>query len=124
MGEIKKVVCTSCKREWQCMTGCGLSHALLQSVVREFPQEIGDKIMEEAGEAEPLFAFEYRLSVCGGCKNVVSVPVLELEGREEAFIGPCPVCQGEAALIADLDEAVCPVCNSKALAAETEGHWD
>lgn len=124
MGEINKVVCTSCKRKWQCMIGCGLSHALLQRVIREFPQETGEKIIEEAGEADPLFAFEYRLSVCGGCKNVVSVPVLKLEEREEEYVGPCPVCQGEVSLIADIDEAVCPVCNSKALEAETEGHWD
>lgn len=124
MGEIKKVVCASCKREWQCMTGCGLSHALLQDVIREFPKETAERIMEETGGEVPFFTFGYRLSVCGGCGNVVSVPVLNLDEREGAYVGPCPVCKGEASLIADIDEAVCPVCKSKALEAETEGNWD
>ena len=44
MGKMMKIVCASCKNEWQCMTGCGLSHALLQSVVRELPIEKQDTV--------------------------------------------------------------------------------
>lgn len=50
MGKVVKIACESCKREWKCMTGCGLSHALLQDVLREFPEKMRGNIVEEAGE--------------------------------------------------------------------------
>lgn len=124
MGKMIKVACASCKREWQCLTGFGLSHALLQNVVREFPTELRDKIMEEAGEEFPVFEFGYQISICGGCENIVSVPVLNLEDGNAEYIGPCPVCGEDVSLIADIEEAVCPVCKNKALSAEETGRWD
>ncbi|MCX4339808.1 MAG: hypothetical protein OSJ72_09205 [Lachnospiraceae bacterium] len=124
MGKMIKVTCTSCKGEWECMTGCGISHALLQDVVREFPQEIGDKIRKENGEEFPIFDFGYQLSVCGDCRNAVSVPVLRFDEKDVEYMGPCPVCRGKAALVTDLEDAVCPVCGKKTLTAEETGSWD
>ncbi len=124
MGKMMKIVCASCKNEWQCMTGCGLSHALLQSVVREFPKETQDTVMEKAGEELPLFEFGFHLSACNGCGNIVSVPVLRFEEREEEYVGPCPVCQDDVAIITDMEDTVCPVCGNKTLLAEEIGRWD
>lgn len=124
MGEVIKIACESCRSEWQCHIGCGLSHALLQDVVREFPKEIGKKIMEEAGEELPIFEFAYRISACGGCGNVVSVPVLKFEEKNAEYIGPCPVCGDGVSLIKDINDTGCPACKSKALKAESVGLWD
>lgn len=124
MGKIEKVACASCKREWQCMTGCGLSHALLPDVVRAFPEEIGKKVMAETEEEFPVFEFGYRIAICGRCSNVVSVPVLKLEEKNTEYVGPCPVCGEEASLIADIVDAACPRCGKKRLWTEETGGWD
>lgn len=124
MGNVIKIACESCKREWQCMTGCGLSHALLQDVLREFPEKMRGRIVEEAGEEEPIFEFGYQAAVCGGCMSLVGVPVLKLGDSDTEYVGPCPICGDAVSFAADLDDTACPVCKSKALKAETVGHWD
>ncbi len=124
MGKIVRVACAACKREWQCMTGCGLSHALLENVVQEFPAQIEKKVMEETAEDFPVFEFGYCISICGGCGSIVSVPVVKLEESHAEYVGPCPVCQGAVTLIADISEAACPACGEKTLIAEETGRWD
>lgn len=124
MGKIEKVVCASCKREWQCMTGCGLSHALLQDVLREFPEKMREKIVEEAGEEALIFEFGYQAVVCDGCMSIVGVPVLKLEDGDTEYVGPCPICQDAVSLISDINDTTCPVCKNKTLKAETVGYWD
>lgn len=125
MGKMVKVACASCKREWQCMTGCGLSHALLQNVAQEFPEETGKKMMEEAaGEEFPAFEFGYCISVCGGCGNIVSVPVMRRGESGREYTGPCPVCGDGVSLIADIGGVSCPVCGNRTLTAEETGRWD
>lgn len=124
MGEIKRIVCASCKREWECRVGCGLSHALLKNVLCEFPEEIGDRVMVGPKEEFPMFAFGYHISTCAGCGNVVSIPVLRLEEQNAEYAGPCPICGDTVSLITDIEEAACPVCKSRALQEETEGYWD
>lgn len=124
MGKMIRVACTSCKEEWECMTGSGLSHALLQNVIQEFSKETREKVMGEIGEELPVFEFGYRISVCSGCARIVSVPVLNLEDGNAEHIGPCPVCGEDVSLIADIEEAVCPVCKNKTLLAEETGRWD
>lgn len=106
------------------MTGCGLSHGLLQNVIHEFPKEIRDKIMEEAEEEFPVFEFYYQVSVCGGCGNIVSVPVLRLGEENTEYVGPCPLCKDTVSLIANISRAACPVCENTALFAEETGRWD
>lgn len=124
MGKMIKIACTSCKNEWECITGSGLSHALLQNAVQAFPEEIGKKVMGEIEEEFPIFEFGYCISVCGCCAKIVNVPVLNLEDGNTEYIGPCPVCGEEVSLITDIDEAVCPVCKNKTLSAEETGRWD
>ena len=72
----------------------------------------------------PLFEFGFHLSACNGCGNIVSVPVLRFEEREEEYVGPCPVCQDDVAIITDMEDTVCPVCGNKTLLAEEIGRWD
>lgn len=125
MGSVNKITCGSCKREWQCMTGCGLLHARLEDVIREFPEETGREIAEQAGAEEfPLFDFAYRCAVCMQCRSVVGVPVLELPDQSKEYIGRCPICGGAAQPIADLQEAHCPICGKKTLEEEETGSWD
>lgn len=124
MGKMIKVACASCKREWQCLTGCGLSHALLQNVIREFPTELRDKIMEEAGEEFPIFEFGYQISICNGCENIVSVPVLKFAEGNMEYVAPCPLCRDAVSPIVDIDKAVCPVCENTTLLMEETGRWD
>lgn len=124
MGKVIKIACKSCKGEWQCLTGCGLSHALLQDVLREFPEEIREKIVEQAGEEEPIFEFGYQAAVCGGCMSIAGVPVIRLEDGDTEYIGPCPTCGDAVSLITDINDTACPVCKNKTLKAEIAGNWD
>lgn len=124
MGKVIKIACESCKSEWKCMTGCGLSHALLQDVLREFPEKMRGNIVEEAGEEAPIFVFGYQTAVCDRCRRMVGVPVIMLENSDTEYVGPCPVCGDVVSLAADINDTACPVCKSKALKAETVGNWD
>lgn len=124
MGKIQRVACKSCNSEWECKTGCGLSHALLQDVMQEFPKEIGDKIMRVSGEEFPVFEFGYHISACSGCGKIVSVPVIRFAEEDVEYIGPCPVCGADVSLIVKIKEAVCPVCSQKTLMMEETGKWD
>lgn len=124
MGKIIKVACKSCKNEWECKTGCGLSHALLQDVLQEFPEEIRVKITEEIVEESPIFEFEYHISSCSHCGKIVSVPVIRFEEGDAEYIGSCPVCGNDVSLIPNIRKAICPVCSQKKLLAEETGRWD
>ncbi len=125
MGKNVSVNCTSCHKEWKCRTGCGLSHALLQDVTREFPYETGREIMKTAGgEVFPVFMFAYHTAVCGCCSNVVSVPVLEMPDRGIKYTGSCPVCGGKAQPVMNMEDVSCPACGEKTLREEETGLWD
>lgn len=125
MGKMVRVNCTACHKEWKCRTGCGLSHALLQDVIREFPYETGREIMKTAGgEDFPVFLFAYHTAVCDGCGSVVSVPVLELPDRGIEYTGSCPVCGGKAQPVGKIEEVPCPACGEKTLQEEETGGWD
>lgn len=125
MGKMVRVNCTSCHKEWKCRTGCGLSHALLQDVIREFTYETGREIMKTAGgEAFPVFLFAYQVAVCSGCHSVVSVPVLELPQQGKVYTGSCPVCGGRAQPVQEIEETSCPACGEKTLQEEETGGWD
>lgn len=125
MGSVNKITCTACGKEWQCMTGCGLSHALLKDAAKAFPEETGKEIIRQCATEEfPIFAFAYQRAVCPECHGIVSVPVLRLPDKNREYIGNCPDCMGAVVLIEDLDDAACPVCGSKTLHEEETGYWD
>lgn len=124
MGKVMRVNCVSCHKEWECRTGCGLSHALLQDVIREFSHETGREIIKQAGAEEfPVFMFAYHIAVCGGC-GVVSVPVLELPDQGTEYTGRCPVCGGMVQPVKNLKNIPCPACGEKTLSENEAGSWD
>ena len=125
MGSISKITCGSCRKTWKCLNGCGLLHARLEDVIREFPEEMGREIVMQAGAEDlPLFDFAYQNAVCTECSNMVGVPVLELADGNKKHIGQCPVCGGVVQLITDLNDVCCPACGKKALKEEEAGIWD
>lgn len=125
MGQIMKITCTACKKEWECMTGCGLSHACLQDAAHEFVKEVAADITREAEEEEfPVFDFAFHISKCDGCGSMVSVPVLQMMDCDAEYIGNCPVCGHEVELVTKIDNISCPVCGRVSLAAEESGLWD
>lgn len=125
MGSIVKVHCTSCHKEWNCQTGCGLKHAMLQDAVREFPVEMEREIMKKAGaEVFPAFIFARQIAVCEECGGVVSVPVLELLGSGQVYTGSCPVCGGMVKPVTAVEDTPCPACGERTLREEAVGNWD
>lgn len=125
MGSINKITCGSCQREWECKSGCGLLHARLEDVVREFPEEMGREIISQTdGEEFPIFDFAYQSAVCTGCRSMVGVPVLTFADKNKEYVGRCPICGGAAWPAADLGDVCCPVCGKKALEEEEIGSWD
>ena len=105
MGSISKITCSSCRKTWKCLNGCGLLHARLEDVIREFPEETGREIVMQTGAEDlPLFDFAYQSAVCTECSNMVGVPVLELSDGNKKHIGQCPVCGGGVQLITDLND--------------------
>lgn len=125
MGRVMRIACVSCNKEWQCRTGCGLSHARLEDVLREFSNEISRKVPDRVRKEEfPIFDFAYHMAVCDICKDVVSVPVLRLADGDLEYSGTCPVCRKEARRISDTDAADCPVCGKRMRQPEEIGRWD
>ena len=51
MGEIRKITCQSCGRNWELQTGSGLRHGLLENVISAFPENLRKKI---AGSMEDM----------------------------------------------------------------------
>ena len=108
MGAIVKISCTSCDSQWTRQTGCGI----LQLDAYEADTEL------------PMFDFGYRLAVCEGCGEVVSVPVIKLLDKGKEYTGVCEKCGGQAELIDNIGETKCPVCHKLSLSEEDYGFWD
>lgn len=125
MGQIVKITCNSCKKEWERKTGCGILHADLARIAQLYPPQIGRKIREYGERTQfPLFDFGFRLSYCDFCSSVESVPVLEFEETGEVCIGRCPHCMQEVKLIGEVEQAECPACHEQALTSQETGLWD
>lgn len=77
-----------------------------------------------ADSACPGFDFAFRLSVCGHCSGIVSVPVLRLHENGALYVGMCPDCGREVRPIEDLSETSCPACGKRKLTALETGRWD
>lgn len=125
MGEIVKVACSSCRADWQCITGCGIMHGTLESVVAIYPEDIRKEIKECVGDTMfPLYEFGFRLSHCEHCNSITSVPVLALPDIHKEFIGNCSKCGHKTELIGTLESIPCPVCHKESLSAKETGMWD
>lgn len=133
MGEIINVRCKACKREWRCLTGCGLLHGRKEAVLAAFSVEERPFVESMlAVEEIPVYDFGYRLAVCGHCRNVTAVPVLTLLDRDETYVGRCPSCgektqepcPEEGSVEKWSEETACPFCNSRKLEVGEVGSWD
>lgn len=132
MGEMMQVRCNACGKTWRCIAGTGLLYADKGNIISAFSQREREKITAMlASGGIPSYDFQYRLSVCGHCRNVVSVPTLRLSEEEKPYIGLCPLCgkRTKNACAAQDTEAwgrrqACPACKSRALQMEEAGYWD
>lgn len=125
MGAIVGISCESCGTEWNGWTGCGMQHGVLENVAPLFPEKIRDILMEYAEiDNCPIFDFGFQLAVCGNCTDVVSIPVLKLQGGDISYTGVCPNCGKKARLIKDMSKTHCPVCGRNTLRASETGRWD
>lgn len=133
MGEIIHVRCKSCKKEWQCFTGNGLMHGRKEAVLAAFSKEERQQAENLMGAAPvPLYDFQYKLSACGHCHNIVAIPVLRAADSDEVFVGKCPLCGKKTKSLCGEEQGMekwskktaCPVCKSRSLETEETGHWD
>ncbi len=125
MGDIIKVCCKACKKEWRCMEGIGLLYGKRENVIGAFSEQERAEVAAWMEKSKiPAYDFTFRLAVCNHCHNVVSVPTLTVE-EDETYIGNCPACGKKTRKpIVEWKRTACPVCKSRALEAETEGQWD
>lgn len=125
MGAMVKVVCESCRAQWDCRRGCGIQQGLLENVAPLFPEKTEGVLMEYARRNEnAAFDFGFYPAVCVSCADIVSVPVLRLEDGEAPYIGPCPGCGKKARPIRELERGHCPRCGESALKEVETGRWD
>ncbi len=126
MGEIWRISCKECGRDWECRTGCGFRHGQLSAVVQEFLPDIQKKIQADTSSNPlALYDFGYRTVGCPHCRNMVSVPVLEMKDTGHIFVGLCPQCNGVIRQEELADEiCCCPACHSGGLSVEPAGLWD
>ena len=126
MGEIRKISCTLCGAEWECIIGCGLQHGDIKKVAYLYSSDdIKKKIGEYAAQAEfSLFDFSFQLSYCDHCRSIESVPVLHLDDINMNYIGKCEKCGEKTELIESLEDTPCPICRKTSLKSEDIGRWD
>lgn len=129
MGEIMKIHCNTCRKNWECMIGCGLQHGSIGNVIAAFGAKEQEQIIDWCQTNPiPLYDFRYQIAVCNFCHDLVSIPVLRGIDEKITFVGTCPVCHGllqtpplEAESVSD---AACPSCGNTTLTIEEVGHWD
>jgi hypothetical protein len=127
MGEIMRIHCNACQKEWQCMTGCGLRHGRKEHIIAAFGEAEQIPVSEWLAKSQiPLYDFQYQTASCPLCKELVSVPVLRGIEDDEVFVGACPVCGNLPQMPSseDVADIACPACGDIALEAEEIGHWD
>lgn len=125
MGEIMDVWCGACQAKWRCLEGSGLLYGKKEAVIAAFPEQERPGVAAQMERSEiPAYDFNFRMTVCHHCGNVVQVPVLVTE-EDETHVGACPVCGRRVKLLtAALEQTACPVCRSRALKTKWDGHWD
>ena len=124
MGVIREFRCPSCEKTWKLSTGHGMRHGMLGRVMEAFPQDIQRKIVEDVGKSLPLFTFNYEAAVCGQCRELVALPVLQLMDSGHTYRGRCPRCGGEPELLEEDSRVLCPACEKDRLGVQDVGHWD
>lgn len=125
MGEMIDVWCGACKAKWRCLEGSGLLYGKKEAIITAFSERERPRVVAQMEKSViPAYDFNFRITVCHHCKNVVQVPVL-VTGEDETHVGACPVCGRRVKLLtAALEQTACPVCKNRALNVEADGHWD
>lgn len=124
MGEIRKITCQSCGRDWEINTGSGLQYGQLENAVSVFPDNQQRRILRSMKDMEfPIYDFAYQPACCEYCCQIVSVPVFT-PMEKEPVVGRCPVCGRRVKPMKSVGKNVCPVCGNKALLEEETGIWD
>lgn len=127
MGEVVRVHCLMCRKEWECMTGCGLNHGKKENIIDAFPKNEQIQITEWMKKSHiPLYDFRYQIASCDFCNSLISIPVLRGIDDNEIFVGACPTCGNKVSipLSETVSDITCPSCQNRSLMAEEVGHWD
>lgn len=125
MGAVVKVFCESCHAEWNCNTGCGMLHGMLENVAPLFPKDVADALMQyTGGDERTAYDFGFQPAVCGHCGGIVSVPVLRLPDGGGQHVGLCPNCGKGVRPIKVMAKTHCPVCKKNTLKTLETGRWD
>ena len=129
MGEIIKIHCSTCQKDWECMTGCGLKHGRIGNVIAAFDAKEQIQILNWCESSPiPLYDFRYQIAACNFCNDLVNVPVLRGIEDDAVFTGTCPACyrplQEPPLEAEDIADTPCPSCGNMTLTAEEVGHWD
>lgn len=123
MGEMNKITCCSCRKNWEYRSGCGIRHSSLKAVAKEFEATIAEQLLQYGNEnLFPIFHFSYMPARCSHCKEIVEVPFLEMEGGQ--YAGACPICSRKVEVIKDIEKWNCPSCGEKNLERSIIGNWD
>ena len=123
MGEINKISCHSCGKEWEYKSGCGIMHARLEAIADFFEPHVAEEFMVYANAKPPvLFDFALMPAKCEICRSIVEIPVLKIEHTQ--YVGKCAGCASEAKLITDMDKTECPRCHHKEWKCSVIGSWD
>ena len=123
MGEMNKIHCHNCGKNWECRSGCGIMHSRLEKIAGLFETDISQRFMVYASEKPPvIFSFSFMMARCDECKEILDVPFLEIKGTQ--YIGKCPRCAQNVKVIKEIEKANCPKCNCIGLEQHVIGNWD
>lgn len=125
MGRIHEYKCPSCHGVWKLFLGHGWNHGSIKQVLKVFSPELQNKIITEAkGDPDPLFLFNYQAALCKDCQNLVAVPVIQFLETKKTFVEKCPDCGGDAEILAEDSDIICPRCKKENLCLQEIGNWD
>ena len=128
MGDLVKLSCAECGREWKVKTGAGMLHGIPENIKAEFPEKIREDVdrMLKSDEGLAGLTFQFSEAVCSDCGSIVSAPVLYTlkKDKSKTVVGTCPECGKKVKIIRDLNKTGCPGCGKKALSRSPEGLWD
>ena len=123
MGEMNKIHCCRCGKDWEFRTGCGIMHSQLDRIAGLFIEDIAEQFMVYAEEKPPvIFDFAFKPAQCSNCRNIVDVPVLEVKG--EHYVGDCLLCGHKVKTLKDTENLKCPICSGEDFEQSIIGHWD
>lgn len=124
MGEIHKISC-KCGYEKELYIGGGLASCNINMVNRVFLEEkLKEFNIYYKNKEVKSFLVENELSLCGKCKEIMTIAVLKVQlanNRKLEIINDCPTCSNKIQILNDF--RICPKCG-KQMVDEEIGSWD